>query len=77
MPFTNAEKQQRYRERPLGVEGKKARVLLFLSVTARARLNRLARHEGGADSSRSWPPKPNGALVGQLKPKALRAYYDD
>jgi predicted DNA-binding ribbon-helix-helix protein len=46
MALTNAEKQARYRERHLGVEGKKARIQLFLSATAKAQLDRLARHRG-------------------------------
>jgi hypothetical protein len=35
MPLTNAEKQARYRERHLGVDGEKARIQLFLSAAAR------------------------------------------
>ena len=46
MPLTAAEKQQRYRERHLGVHGAKDRIQLFISVQAKAQLGRLARHHG-------------------------------
>ncbi len=46
MALTAAEKQQRYRERHLGVDGGKERVQLFISVHAKAQLGRLARHHG-------------------------------
>jgi hypothetical protein len=44
MPFTNAEKQRRYRQRHLGVDGKKVRIQLFLTSIARAGLTRLGCH---------------------------------
>jgi hypothetical protein len=46
MALTSAEKQQRYRERHLGVHGTKERIQLFISVQAKAQLGRLARHHG-------------------------------
>jgi hypothetical protein len=46
MALTTAEKQQRYRERHLGVHGTKERLQLFISVRAKAQLGRLARHHG-------------------------------
>jgi hypothetical protein len=46
MALTSAEKQQRYRERHLGVRGTKDRIQLFISVQAKAQLRRLARHHG-------------------------------
>jgi predicted DNA-binding ribbon-helix-helix protein len=45
MALTNAEKQARYRERHLGVDGEKARVQLFLSASTKAQLDRLARRK--------------------------------
>ena len=45
MPLTNAEKQRAYRERHLRADGEKARIQLFLSATAKAQLDRLARHK--------------------------------
>jgi hypothetical protein len=44
MAQTSAEKQQRYRERHLGVHGAKQRIQLFISVQTKAQLGRLARH---------------------------------
>ena len=46
MPLTNAEKQARYRERHLGVDGEKVRVGLNLNAGTRAKMDRLARHQG-------------------------------
>jgi hypothetical protein len=46
MTLTNAEKQARYRERHLGIDGEKTRVQLFLSVEAKAQLERVTRHNG-------------------------------
>ena len=44
--LTNAEKQARYRERHLGVDGEKVRVGLNLNAATRAKMGRLARHRG-------------------------------
>jgi hypothetical protein len=44
--LTNAEKQARYRERHLGVDGEKVRVGLNLNTDTRAKMGRLARHRG-------------------------------
>ena len=46
MALTSAEKQQRYRERHLGVHGSKERIQLFISVQTKAQLGRLAHHHG-------------------------------
>jgi hypothetical protein len=43
MALTNAEKQARYRERHLGIDGEKTLVQLFLSVEAKAQLERITR----------------------------------
>jgi len=79
MALTNAEKQARYRERHLGVDGEKSRVQLFLSATAKAQLDRLARHKGytvtalieglAASAERCTVAKPAG--------KRLKAYYGE
>jgi hypothetical protein len=42
--LTNAEKQARYRERHLGVDGEKVRVGFNLNAGTRAKIIRLARH---------------------------------
>jgi hypothetical protein len=44
--LTNAEKQARYRERHLGVDGEKVRVGLTLNASTRAKMGRLARYRG-------------------------------
>lgn len=46
MALTPAEKQQRYRERHLGVNGGKQRIQFFISVQPKAQLDRLALHYG-------------------------------
>jgi hypothetical protein len=46
MALTSAEKQRRYRDRHLGVDGTKERIQLFISVQAKAQLGRLACHHG-------------------------------
>jgi len=46
MALTAAEKQQRYRERHLGLHGTKERIQLFIGVQTKAQLGRLARHHG-------------------------------
>jgi hypothetical protein len=46
MALTSAEKQQRYRERHLGVHGAKQRIQFFVSVQTKAQLGRLALHHG-------------------------------
>jgi hypothetical protein len=78
MALTSAEKQQRYRERHLGIHGTKERIQLFISVQARARLGRLAGHYGytvtrviedlAADAER--------ALLNRLSPRQRTAYLD-
>jgi hypothetical protein len=44
--LTNAEKQARYRERHLGVDGEKVRAGLILNATTRVKTERLPRHKG-------------------------------
>ncbi len=78
MALTSAEKQQRYRDRHLGVDGAKQRIQLFVSVQAKAQLGRLARHYGytvtkmieklAADAER--------ALLNRLPPHQHTAYLD-
>jgi hypothetical protein len=46
MALSNTEKQARYRERYLGVDGEKARVGLILNATTKAKIDRLARRNG-------------------------------
>lgn len=78
MGLTNAEKQQRYRERHLGVAGEKARVQLFLSAVTRAQLGRLARHHGYTVTAliEELAASAERRTVAKLAPKALKTYYD-
>ena len=46
MTMTNAERQLRYRRRKLSADGDAVRVDMLVSVTAAARLQRLARNLG-------------------------------
>ena len=46
MALSQAEKQRRYRERHLGVDGAKERLQCVISVRAKAQLERLARSQG-------------------------------
>jgi hypothetical protein len=78
MALTPAEKQQRYRERHLGVNGGKQRIQFFISVQAKAQLERLALHYGytvtnvieklAADAER--------ALLNRLPPQKQSVYLD-
>jgi hypothetical protein len=78
MALTTAEKQQRYRERHLGINGGKQRIQFFVSVHAKAQLDRLALHNGytvtnvieklAADAER--------ALLNRLPPQKRTVYLD-
>jgi hypothetical protein len=78
MALTSAEKQQRYRERHLGIHGTKERIQFFISVQTRAQLGRLARHYGytvtkviedlAADAERT--------VLNRLPPRQRTAYLD-
>ena len=78
MALSNAEKQRRYRERHLGVDGEKARIQLFLSATTRAQLDRLARHNGYTVTALIQELAANAEkrTVAKLTGKPLKAYYD-
>jgi hypothetical protein len=78
MALTNTEKQARYRERHLGVNGKKARVGLILDAGTRAQMSRLARHKGYTITSlvEELVESAEGRATTRLSGKALSAYYD-
>ena len=78
MPLTNAEKQRAYRERHLGADGEKARIQLFLSATAKAQLDRLARHKGYTVTAliEELAASAERRTVAKLTGKALKEYYD-
>jgi hypothetical protein len=78
MALTNTEKQARYRERHLGVDGEKARVGLILDASVRAKMDRLARHKGYTITAliEELVASAERRVTGQLSGKALRRYYN-
>jgi hypothetical protein len=78
MPLTAAEKQQRYRERHLGVHGAKDRIQLFISVQAKAQLGRLARHHGYTVTKvvETLAIDAERAILDQLPAKQQGVYLD-
>jgi hypothetical protein len=76
MPLTNAEKQRAYRERHLGVGGGKARIQLFLSTSARAQLDRLARRKGYTVTAviEELVASADRRVTAKLSRKALKVY---
>jgi hypothetical protein len=78
MAFTNSEKQARYRERHLGVDGGKARVGLILNATTRAKMDRLARHKGYTITALIEELIESGErrVTARLTGKALKTYLD-
>jgi hypothetical protein len=67
MALTAAEKQGRYRERHLGIDGAKLRIQLFVSVHSKAQLRGLARHYGYTVTK----------MIEQLAADAERALLDN
>jgi hypothetical protein len=78
MALTNAEKQARYRERHLGIDDEKTRVQLFLSVEAKAQLERIARHRGYTvtDLIKEPAAQADQEIAHRLTGKAQTEYYD-
>jgi macrodomain Ter protein organizer (MatP/YcbG family) len=78
MPLSNTEKQARYRERHLGVDGVKVRVGLILNVHTRAQLGRLARRLGYTITAlvQELVESAERRVTGKLTGKALKAYLD-
>jgi macrodomain Ter protein organizer (MatP/YcbG family) len=76
--LTNVEKQARYRERHLGVNGEKARVGLILNASTRAQMGRLARHMGYTITAliEELVESAERRVTGKLTGKALKAYLD-
>jgi predicted DNA-binding ribbon-helix-helix protein len=76
--LTNAEKQARYRERNLGVDGEKVRVGLNLNATTRAKMGRLARHRGYTITAlvEELVERAEQRVTAKLSGKALRAYLE-
>jgi predicted DNA-binding ribbon-helix-helix protein len=78
MAFTNSEKQARYRERHLGIDGEKVRVGLILNATTRTKMERLARHKGYTITALVEELIKSGErrVISRLTGKALKQYYD-
>lgn len=78
MALTNAEKQARYRERHLGVDGTKVAVHLFLSAPAKKQLDRVARLYGYTVTKMIEELAGNAEqhIVDGLDPEARKKYYD-
>jgi hypothetical protein len=77
MALRNAEIQARYRERHLGFNGEKKRIQLFISINARAQLERRARHKCYSVTAliEEWPASAERRATARLKGKALKTYY--
>jgi hypothetical protein len=78
MALTAAEKQQRYRERHLGVDGAKDRIQLFISAQAKAQLRRLARHHGCTVTKvvETLAFDAERTVLDQLPPRRQSVYLD-
>jgi macrodomain Ter protein organizer (MatP/YcbG family) len=78
MVLTNTEKQARYRERHLGVNGDKVRVGLILGAKTRAQMGRLARHRGYTLTTlvEELVESAERRVKGKLTGKALKTYLD-
>jgi hypothetical protein len=78
MALTSAEKQQRYRERHLGLHGTKERIQLFISVQVKAQLGRLARHHGYTVTNviEDLVAAAERALIERLPRRQHSAYLD-
>jgi hypothetical protein len=76
--WPNAEKQARYRERHLGVDGEKVRVGLNLNAGTRAKMGRLARHRGYTITAlvEELVERAERRVTARLPSRALKAYYN-
>jgi hypothetical protein len=77
VPLTNAEKQARYRERHLGIDGEKMRVGLNLNVGTGTKIFRLARHRGYTITAfvEELVERTERRVTARLPSRALKAYY--
>jgi hypothetical protein len=78
MALSNSEKQSRYRERHLGVNGEKARIGLIISATTRAKMDRLARHKGYTITAliEELVESAERRVTSRLTGKTLKVYLD-
>jgi hypothetical protein len=79
MALSNSEKQARYRERHLDVDGEKVRVGLIANATTRAKMERLARHRGYTITVlvEELVESAERRATRKLTGKALKAYLDE
>jgi predicted DNA-binding ribbon-helix-helix protein len=78
MALSNSEKQARYRERHLGVDGEKVRVGLILDATTRTKMDRLARQKGYTITAlvEELVESAERRVTGKLTGRALKRYLD-
>jgi hypothetical protein len=78
MALTNAQKQARYRERHLGVDGEKARVQFFLSANTKAQLGRLARRKDYTVTAlvEELAESAERRVTARLSGRARKRYYE-
>ena len=78
MALSQAEKQRRYRERHLGYDGEKQRLQCFISFHTKLKLKRLAHYHRCSVTTliKNLAADAEGALIRQLDPSHVNAYYD-
>jgi hypothetical protein len=78
MALSNSEKQARYRQRHLGVDGEKKRIGLILNAGTRAKMGRLARRKGYTITALVEELVENAErrVTTRLTGKALKLYLD-
>jgi hypothetical protein len=76
--LTNAQKQARYRERHLGVDGEKVRLGLNLNAATRAKMVRLAHHHSYTITGLVEEPieRAERRVTARLPSRALKPYYE-
>jgi hypothetical protein len=79
MPLSNSEKQARFIERHLGVNGEKARVGLILNATTRTKMSRIARHKGYTITAmiEELVGSAERRITARLSGRARKRYYAD
>ena len=77
-PFTNAERQARYRQRLRNVDGKRRRLSLFLDLHVRRQLERIARHKRYTVTAliEEWAAKAEQRITARMTLKEEKAYLD-
>jgi hypothetical protein len=78
MALTASEKQRRYREKHLGIDGQKVRLQAFVSVSCEGELKRLAAHHGYSLTKmiEVLARDAESDLLDTLPSSEHKAYYD-